>query len=270
MPLNLPCVVKDKTVSKFHQSSQSYRLSPVKAVPTASLKALCPIDPVIGQDYILPAVPIDDQLVIGSCTAESARGVYRIASRKAGADFALSVLDLYHKALDVQGTPDEDHGSSLAVVLERLCSVGACDDELFPYCEENFIVDGKAVRPHVDALLDAYDHRTKPMQWAALNDSDRVNECLRAIANGCAIAWQSPVDNTIQEYQPGQVLTIPVKSKVIGGHAMAITGVRYRKGKRAWLVRNSWGTGYGEDGYLWIDDAWLQWVWADGFFVLSL
>ena len=50
-----------------------------------------------------------------------------------------------------------------------------------------------------------------------------------------------------------------------GGHAIVIVG--WDDNKRAWRIKNSWGTGWGEGGYAWIkyganlighDTAWMQ------------
>jgi C1A family cysteine protease len=40
------------------------------------------------------------------------------------------------------------------------------------------------------------------------------------------------------------------KERVLGGHAVLIVG--YNKNRNVFIVRNSWGTGWGEGGYFYM------------------
>ena len=50
----------------------------------------------------------------------------------------------------------------------------------------------------------------------------------------------------------GGFMTITNTGAEHGGHAFLLTG--YSTQRRAWRLRNSWGTGWGDQG-----DAWLPW-----------
>jgi len=43
---------------------------------------------------------------------------------------------------------------------------------------------------------------------------------------------------------------VQVAGQVVGGHCVSCVG--YDDAKQAWLCKNSWGTGWGEGGYVWI------------------
>jgi len=47
--------------------------------------------------------------------------------------------------------------------------------------------------------------------------------------------------------------TMPSSQRM--GHAMALMGYRVKEGKTFYLLQNSWGTGYGEKGYAYIDET---------------
>lgn len=47
--------------------------------------------------------------------------------------------------------------------------------------------------------------------------------------------------------------TMPSNQRM--GHAMAMMGYRVKDGKTLYLLQNSWGTGYGEGGYAYIDET---------------
>lgn len=46
----------------------------------------------------------------------------------------------------------------------------------------------------------------------------------------------------------------------VGGHATVLVG--YDRSRRAFRLRNSWGRGWGEDGYAWLPFAWLSLPWC--------
>lgn len=62
----------------------------------------------------------------------------------------------------------------------------------------------------------------------------------------------------------GRLVWIKKSGKSIGGHAMLICG--YDDNINAFKVLNSWGTGWGNDGFIWIDYSFFQLIIAKSFF----
>jgi hypothetical protein len=60
------------------------------------------------------------------------------------------------------------------------------------------------------------------------------------------------VTRTFLMVQPGQEFWEPQENELPfgGGHAMVVTGYDY--GKEAFEIMNSWGTGWGNDGFIWV------------------
>jgi hypothetical protein len=65
------------------------------------------------------------------------------------------------------------------------------------------------------------------------------------------IATRGPAVGSIQVYEDFQLYAGGTYSHVagdkLGGHAICVVG--YDDDKRHWIVKNSWGTGWGEDGF---------------------
>lgn len=83
--------------------------------------------------------------------------------------------------------------------------------------------------------------------------SDRMRAIRRAIGQGHPVFFAMRVDDSYMVHVGDGVwggLTGPVR----GGHAQCIVG--YRPG--AYLVANSWGTGWGFGGFAWVASEWLN------------
>lgn len=64
------------------------------------------------------------------------------------------------------------------------------------------------------------------------------------------VIMRTQLDNGIFAFRPGSDLAWNFIGPSVGGHAMCIVG--FDDTKDAFLVRNSWGIDWGNDGYLWI------------------
>jgi hypothetical protein len=61
--------------------------------------------------------------------------------------------------------------------------------------------------------------------------------------------WMTLKGDTIDDWTPDQIA---------GGHAIVFAGYRHKNGKRQFLVHNSWGTGWGDKGYAWINEGMIN------------
>lgn len=253
---SLPCVTRTGTTGRWHPHANKIKTTLTNPHANAAVSHT-----IVG----LP--PVDDQLSIGSCVFQSVRGaVWILANQNGDTREPLSQLHLYWIDRVRQGNENEDCGGFSETAIESARTIGACRDSLWPYSEEGFMRDGIAVRPSIDALRDASDRRISQLSWFSCPTLVDVESALHV---DHPIIFGTAVDSTIQSYRPGQVLGAPNPRDIIGGHEMVIVGVDYEHGPRRWLIRNSWGAGYGENGHLWVSDAFLTNPSAGGFYALT-
>ena len=58
-------------------------------------------------------------------------------------------------------------------------------------------------------------------------------------------------------FSPGPPWLIPPDGPIRGYHAVVAVGLGTTDASRCFLVRNSWGVEWGENGYAWLDEAFL-------------
>ena len=82
----------------------------------------------------------------------------------------------------------------------------------------------------------------------------RVGLGLVLVLAAVAIGFQ--VYQSFMKIGADGVMPMPKPSeRVVGGHAVLVVG--YDDGKKAVLVRNSWGTKWGDQGYFWMPYAFI-------------
>jgi len=78
-----------------------------------------------------------------------------------------------------------------------------------------------------------------------------VTEIKEYLAQGIPVVIGAMVNTQFQQLHGSNVLTgLNYNSGSVGGHAMIIAG--YDDSRSAFRIINSWGTGWGDNGYLWI------------------
>lgn len=132
-------------------------------------------------------------------------------------------------------------GSYIHRALDLLKAEGVLTLQQFPYdpfsC--NRIPDGSEksrARPNAIA-----EWRTVPLD----TDADVKSH----IASGFPVVIGMMVDEGFQRLRGSTIYTAPSGAE-LGGHAMVVTG--YDDSRQAFKVLNSWGTGWGENGFGWI------------------
>jgi len=135
-------------------------------------------------------------------------------------------------------------------VFEMLINPGAVLESAFPYVASDVPCGGPYSYPH------------KLTGWAFVDGEDKVadtNKIKQAIYDYGPVAAAVYVGNAFQAYSSG----VFDKNETSGGgwfscngnsndvnHAIILVGWDDSKG--AWILRNSWGTGWGENGYMYI------------------
>lgn len=211
-----------------HDHRDFQRLGALGAAPLPSKVDLRPKCP-----------PVYDQGKLGSCTANTV--VFQ--SQFLDGEF-LSRLFLYFETRLSEGTAGVDCGCALRDVYKVLRSKGACLEKLWPYDPSRF-----NVRPSASACLEAKAH-----QALAYHSVTQTEHALKeALASGLPVGFGFDVFESFESEAVTKSGIAPMPSaheNEIGGHAVALVG--YDDTTRMFLVRNSWGDGWGQRGYFWM------------------
>ena len=85
--------------------------------------------------------------------------------------------------------------------------------------------------------------------------SERVDEIKRALAADHPVVFGTGVSAGFKNFTGTSTVTRPAHSAIIGRHAMCVVGYdgdRFR-------VLNSWGSYWGDGGFVWVTDTYLAW-----------
>ena len=211
---------------------------------------------------------VENQEALGSCTANALVGnleyldrkdpsdtVCRRARRHTVSDYTdVSRLFIYYNERVLEDTVDYDSGASLRDGIRTLRKQGACWEKTWPYAIERF--DKK---PPKKCYMEAKKHR--------IESYHRINslpEMLTCLAEGYPFVFGFTVYESFQSQRVAKtgVANMPKKKeKVLGGHAVMAAG--YNQSQKRFLVRNSWGSQWGKDGYFTMPYEYLETLSAD-------
>lgn len=186
--------------------------------------------------------PIRNQGVQGSCSSFAISSVIEAVCPE---DKRLSPAFLYWNAREANGKTDTDSGASLYDVLKGAADKGVCEEEQMPYNAKIF-----TVRPSDEAFADALGRRVLEAQTVEL-DMDAIKS---ALSDGCPVIIAAQIFDSFSETRSGFIRQ-PSKSETENGgrkdghgrHAMVVCG--FSDKEKVLVVRNSWGTDFGDNGY---------------------
>jgi C1A family cysteine protease len=215
----------------------------------APLAALGPLPPRVDLRVACP--PIYDQGQLGSCTANAIAAAVEFDQIKQALHdvFVPSRLFVYYNERAIEGTIDEDAGAMIRDGIKSVARQGAPHEQLWPYAIARF-----RTKPSRASYLDARKHAAVVYQRVT-PQLDQLRGCLTAgypFVFGFSV-YESFENATVA--RSGHVSMPRPSERLLGGHA--VLGVGYDVARKWFLVRNSWGTGWGMKGYFTIPFAYL-------------
>ena len=216
------------------------------AAPFEVLRALPP-----SVDLRSQCPPVYDQGQLGSCTANAIGGVIQFDQMKEKlADiFIPSRLFIYYNERVIEGTVDSDSGAQIRDGIKSVASQGVCPEDMWPYNIANF-----TEKPPANCYEVALQHRAVSYSRLARNLT-LMKGCL---ASGYPFTFGFTVYESFESPEVAQTGVVPMPAsgeKVLGGHAVDAVG--YDDSPQRFIVRNSWGTGWGMNGYFTMPYAYL-------------
>lgn len=187
--------------------------------------------------------PVYDQGQLGSCTANAIAGSIQFDQMKQNLAqiFTPSRLFIYYNERDMEGTVNSDSGAQIRDGMKSVGSLGACPEDMWPYVIANY-----AEKPSDACYQEALQHKAILYQ-RVVRDLIQMKGCL---ASGYPFVFGFTVYESFESQQVAQTGQAPMPhhgEKVLGGHAVMAVG--YDDANQRFLVRNSWGTGWGMQGY---------------------
>ncbi len=193
--------------------------------------------------------PIEDQKTIGSCTANAGVGMAEFFQRKAyGKHLDASRLFLYKTTRDLMKLTG-DSGASLRSTMEAMTLFGIPPESFWPYLVSKYDQEPSAF---LYSFADNYKvikyYRLDPPGTSLTDLCDRIRASL---ASGLPLMFGFTVFSSYDQANATGLFPYPAPTdKVVGGHAVMAVG--YDDAKQCVLIRNSWSTAWGQQGYGWL------------------
>jgi C1A family cysteine protease len=188
--------------------------------------------------------PVEDQGDLGSCTANAWAAALEHLEVAGGVPYwDVSRLWIYYQERVAEGTTEQDGGAQVRTGAKILAARGYCPEALWPYDIDRF-----ADRPPRKAYKAAQEHRIS--EYLRCED---LYACLEQLAQGFPVVFGFSVYESFEgpEIARTGIMSMPQpRERMLGGHAVCMVG--YDDDRGAVLVRNSWGTRWGQDGYFWM------------------
>lgn len=187
--------------------------------------------------------PVYDQGSLNSCCAHAiAAAIWFEERRKTAARVpSPSRLFLYYNERVYDRVVPKNVPVSLRHAYKTARRLGACPEPLWPYR-----IHGYAVRPR-QSCFDAALHTRVSRYYRLHRNLDSMRSCLaegHPFALGISVY---PSLKTRQVHRTGHIPLPARRERLIGGHAILAVG--YSDTTRSLIVRNSWGRGWGHEGY---------------------
>lgn len=206
--------------------------------PVVDLRSKCP--------------PPYDQGDLGSCTANALAFAYQFDEMRQGEPdvFPPSRLFIYYNERKMEGTVDQDAGAAIADGVTSMHTIGVCRESEYPYDISVFSNEPPAV-----LYKNATHHRTK--NYRRLNQN--LQQLKATLAQGNPFVCGLTLYDSFEGDAVAQTGNVPMPNTTtegqLGGHAVSCVG--YNDHRNVFIFRNSWGTGWGDQGYFYIPYAYV-------------
>jgi C1A family cysteine protease len=164
-------------------------------------------------------------------------------------DFVPSRLFIYYNERVIEGTVEADSGAQIRDGIKSVAGQGDCPESELPY-DINKFAQKPAARCYRDAV------KYKAVSYSrVIQDPSQLKGCL---ASGFPFVFGFTVYESFEGQDVARTGIVPMPAtgeKVLGGHAVLAVG--YDDAQQRFLVRNSWGSDWGQGGYFTIPYAYL-------------
>lgn len=184
-----------------------------------------------------------DQGEIGSCVAHGVGSLIIYVYP----ELMPSRLKIYYDGRAIEKTTRIDSGLEIRDGVKATVKDGVCQEAMWPYDVAKFKrkPPAKCYSTKNEKLITEYARVGKSNK-----DSDILDEMLNCLQQGSPIVFGSMLYESFESDSVAQTGIVPMpntREKSIGGHCLAAYG--FNKSKKTFIVRNSWGVDWGDNGY---------------------
>ena len=227
----------------------------LKPVVKPTVLAAKPTVPISSVDLRQWCSPIADQGNLSSCTANAAAGIVEYFQNKTFGKFIpASRLFIYKTTRDLLCI-NGDSGAYLRSTMGALVAFGVPAEKYWPYTTSKFDVEPPAFLYSLGTNYKATQYfRLDPIGTSPIQVLANIKQ---TINNKLPIMFGFSVYSSIPfSAGTGDIPYPSQKESLLGGHAVVIVGYDDNHvigtNKGALLIRNSWGTNWGNKGYGWL------------------
>lgn len=171
----------------------------------------------------------------------------------AGTPVQLSRRAAYYWARWLDGDQCKDEGTYIRNFFKVSTRIGICRENVWAYGSP---LNGE---PSLLARQNAYDHRTAA--YYRIDSDTKCEDVEIAIRGGFPVVFGVQVEPEFVSYHGGEDVVFEAPISSVGGHAMVVVGFEHAPEGRRFLIRNSWGIGWGlrsRPGHCWVADSFIR------------
>ncbi|MDD5217135.1 MAG: C1 family peptidase [Candidatus Omnitrophica bacterium] len=202
---------------------------------------------------------IENQGALGSCTAQALAGNLEFLDNRTDQTYVdVSRLFIYYNERVLEGSVNDDSGAMLRDGIKTLKKDGVCEEALWPYLIQRF-----ARKPLKKCYDDAQQHKI-----SSYYRIETLSEMLDCLADGYPFVFGFAVYESFESVKVAKTGVVPMPARderQLGGHAVMAVG--YHQKTKRFLVRNSWGSKWGQGGYFTMPFQYLETL-ADDFWTI--
>lgn len=196
--------------------------------------------------------PVYNQGNLGSCTANAIAGAYEFEQMKQNElyPFCPSRLFIYYNERAMENHILTDSGAEIRDGMKSINSIGVCPEQYWQYDISKF-----REKPPTQCYEIAENHKT--IKYKRVSQTiEQLQECLKS---GYPFVFGFTVYSSFESEEVAKTgnMTMPQQNDTIkGGHAVMAVG--YDDNRKVFIVRNSWGAEWGDNGYFYMPYCYIS------------
>jgi len=195
--------------------------------------------------------PVYDQLSLGSCTANAACAVQAYNQKQFQGIPNPVLLSRLFEYFSSRTNKASDTGATIKDAVAALATLGSCPETQWPYDIRKY-----AQQPPHECYVSAASNRIS--QYARVPQTRSSFEA--ALSAGMPIVLGVAVYESFGRTRADGFVPVPnpATERLLGGHALVIAGYDVSNPSNPFfIVRNSWGTRWGNNGYCYVPYAYF-------------